>query len=426
VFQTFLVIPSLLVGMGLLLIGNASLGTLLAVRATAQEVPSSGVGAMMSLYFLGFGLGTIWVPALIRRIRYIRAFSTVGAVICSVALLHGLSPNLYLWGLLRFVSGFCMVGAYMVIESWLNVLASDEKRSAYFAAYMAVCLFALGCGQFLVSADDGVSPTVFMLSAVFISAALIPVSLTRVAEPVLGPLRAATFRHVYRKAPLGVIGCTVSGILGGAFWGMGPSFVRTVSSVHAVAWFMAAGVFGGLFFQWPTGWLSGRFDRRKVLSALSFAGALLGLLLFLFPIRSTSVLGIGAFALGAALFALYPVSVAIANDRLSPGETLESARGLLLLNGLGAAAGPIMAGGVMDVIGERGLFILFAVLFAGLAVYAAYRLRVPLPRPAEEQTPFAPLTRTSVVVLDLHPGVTTTDEMAAVQPREADPASRTL
>ncbi len=413
-FRTFLVIPSLLAGLGLILVGNGLLGTLLAVRATAEGVSPTGIGAFMALYFAGFACGTLWVPPLVRRIRYIRTFSLMGAVICCAALLHGLWPNMVFWGMLRFASGFCMVGIYTVIESWLNVLATDETRSTYYSAYMFVCLFALGIGQFFVALDDGIGLTAFLMIGFFVSAGLIPVGLTRVAEPVLGPMRSSGFQEIFRKAPLGVAGCTVSGIAGGAFWGVGPSFVKSVAPVEAVAWFMGAAVFGGLFFQWPTGWLAARFDRRQVLALLSGSAACMAAVFMFLPVNAGPVLAMASLVFGALLFSLYPVSVSITNDRISPDEALEAARGLLLMNGIGAAAGPLAGGIIMDLLGNRGLFVFFAVIFLPLAVYSAYRLRIPLPRPAEEQTPFAPLTRTAAVVLDMHPGVETTEEQAAI------------
>jgi len=417
-FKTLFVFPSLLTGIGLILIGNGLLGTLLSARATAGGVSATGIGAFMALYFAGFALGTIWVPGLVRRIRYIRTFSILGAVICCSALLHGLWPNTFFWGVLRFFSGFCMVGIYTVIESWLNILATDEKRSVYFSAYMFVCLFALGCGQFLVALDDGASLTLFLVAGVLVSAGLVPVGLTRIPEPVLGAMESSAFAEVFRKAPLGVVACTFSGIAGGAFWGVGPSFVMSVAPVEAVAWFMGAAVFGGLFFQWPTGWLASRFERRRVLAMLSAAGAFMAGVFILVPVTTGWFLAVSAFAFGALLFALYPVSVAITNDRLSADETLEAARGLLLMNGLGAAVGPLAAGIIMDLAGNRGLFLFFVTIFSGLALYTVYRLKYPAILSVENQTPFAPLTRTSVVVMDMHPGVETTEEHAAVHPRE--------
>jgi len=65
--------------------------------------------------------------------------------------------------------------------------------------------------------------------------------------------------------------------------------------------------------------------------------------------------------------------VAHANDRLQASEMLAAARGLLLLNGLGAAIGPFMASLSMSRFGPSGLFAHAGTLLAVLATVALLR-----------------------------------------------------
>jgi uncharacterized membrane protein YfcA len=65
--------------------------------------------------------------------------------------------------------------------------------------------------------------------------------------------------------------------------------------------------------------------------------------------------------------------VAHTNDRLDTGEMLAAARSLLLLNGLGAAAGSFAAGVAMSWLGPQGVFAQTAVLLVILALVAVLR-----------------------------------------------------
>ena len=77
---------------------------------------------------------------------------------------------------------------------------------------------------------------------------------------------------------------------------------------------------------------------------------------------------------GAAVFGMYPVIVAHANDHAAPGSFLATSGGLLLLFGVGSIVGPLFAGGVMTGIGPRGLFLTSLLAHVALAGYATLRV----------------------------------------------------
>ena len=98
-------------------------------------------------------------PSIIRRAGHIRAFAAMASVASTMPILHALLVNPWAWGLLRLVTGICLVGLYMVIESWLNALAPNAERGKIFAAYMAITLGALAFGQFLILGGDVLGPS---------------------------------------------------------------------------------------------------------------------------------------------------------------------------------------------------------------------------------------------------------------------------
>lgn len=67
-----------------------------------------------------------------------------------------------------------------------------------------------------------------------------------------------------------------------------------------------------------------------------------------------------AFAFGAFSFPLYALSVAHVNDLIGDESFVEVAGGLLLVNGLAAVVGPLVAVAVMNLQGAGGLFLFTA------------------------------------------------------------------
>ena len=163
--KTLYTISSLLLSIAILLAGNGLLGTLLSLRGAREAYSDSTIGVVMSLYYAGFMVGTFLCPNLIRRVGHIRTFTVMAAVASTSAIVYGLWINPWLWAATRLLTGICMVGIYMIIESWLNEQSSNAIRGRVFASYMLVMLVFLALGQFLILAGEITTLTLFALSA---------------------------------------------------------------------------------------------------------------------------------------------------------------------------------------------------------------------------------------------------------------------
>ena len=117
---------SLLLGIGIILVGAGFLGTVLGMRAMLENFSEMVTGLVMSAYFLGFIVGAYVCPPLINRVGHIRAFSAMAAVASAAILTHALVIDPWAWAALRLITGLCSVGLYMVIESWLNAQSSQS------------------------------------------------------------------------------------------------------------------------------------------------------------------------------------------------------------------------------------------------------------------------------------------------------------
>lgn len=395
---------SLLLGIGLLLVGIGLLFPVLGLRAAAADFPVWVTGLVMSAYFAGFMLGTYVCPVLIRRVGHIRAFAAMASICSTMPILHALAIDPWPWALFRLVTGVCIVGLYIVIESWLNALAPNDQRGQVFAIYMAVTLIAMALGQFLILVGDHLGFVPFALASVLLSFALVPVTLTRVTEPKPVPAPRLGLRRLYAISPLGVFGATISGLLNGGFFGMGAVFAQRIGLTEpGIALFMSATIIGGAVLQWPIGHFSDRRDRRAVLLWVCAAGAALALGGYVASQWSQSALVVLGFLYGGFMFTVYGLCVAHVNDLIDPSRLLEVTGGLLLLYGIGAAIGPTAAAMLMDVLGPGSLMVYFAALLALLAVFAAHRIRaVPHVLPEERHT-YVTMAGSSQAVLQMDP-----------------------
>jgi MFS family permease len=358
----------------------------------------------MAGYYAGYIVGTLLAPRIIRNVGHIRCFSAFAALAAVASLSFGLFVEPWAWLALRILSGACVVGVYMVVESWLNEQSAGPARGRVFAVYMMSTLIALGAGQFLLLAGDSSQLTLFAIAAILISAGVVPIAVTRVTEPRIDISVPVRLAELMRISPLGAVGALCAGMVNGAFWGMAPVFGQRLALEESqIAFLMSATILGGATLQWPIGHLSDRIDRRAVLVLTSFSTAMIAAAAAYIVIEGRPGLVVSAFVYGGLMFSLYGISVAHANDHLEQGQVLGATRGLLLVYGIGALFGPLLGGFAMEGVGPVGLPVMSAAIATFLALFGLYRMTRRSAPPVEDQTEFVPLVRTSPVALEMHP-----------------------
>jgi MFS family permease len=397
-------IAALLLGAALLLMGQGLLGTLLPVRAGIEAFGALNIGILGAAYYLGFALGCLSGPGVVRRVGHIRTFTAAVAVAACFALVHALIVNPVIWWFLRAGTGFCLAILYMVIESWLNEKSTNENRGLVFSIYTIIYLTVTTLGQLMLIFDDPKNFPLYAPASIMVSLAAVPVALTTGATPA--PIAAVKIRlrHLYHLSPVGVVGCAAVGLANGPFWTLGPIFAHAKGGdVTDVAYFMSIIVIAGAIGQLPLGRLSDRNDRRKVIVLASIGCAFVGA--GMVALAHTFAAGILVFAFLFGLFALplYALCVAHLNDFVEPEGYIEAASGLLLVYALGAAAGPILASLAIRFFGIESLFGYTACIHLAFAAFAYYRLRQRAPAPEEEHISFADSIRLSTTVSSVDP-----------------------
>ncbi|MCP4979446.1 MAG: MFS transporter [Gammaproteobacteria bacterium] len=384
---------ALLLGFGILMLGDGLQGTLLAVRADQEGYSATITGVIMSSFYLGFLCGSIMTPRLMVQVGHIRVFAALAALASAAILVHAVFVHVPVWVLLRLISGFCFSGLYVVAESWLNDRATNETRGQLLSLYMVVAYVGVGLGQlFLNLADPGGYP-LFILTSVLVSIAVIPLLLSAGSAPSFEESVNIGFRDLYRMSPLGIVGMFVIGLVTATFFALGPVYGRRLGlNLEEISFFMSAAVVGTVILQWPIGALSDRYDRRLILTIVTSLTAAAAFACVFLSAASTSVLLLSVGLFGGLAFPLYSVCIAYTNDHLQPDQMIAASGTLVMVGGLGAVLGPILVASIMDLFENNGFFWAMGGAHFLTGLFALYRMTRRAPMPLEQQVETTPTT----------------------------------
>jgi MFS family permease len=379
---------ALLLGFGILMLGDGLQGTLLAIRADLEGFSTTVTGLIMSTFYIGFLLGSILTPKLTQQVGHIRVFAALSALASAAILVHALFVEVPVWIALRLLSGFCFAGLYIVAESWLNDRATNETRGKLLSLYMIVTYAGVGGGQLLLNLASPSEFPLFILTSVLISVAVVPLLLSAGSPPKHQESINISLLAVYRLSPLGIVGMFSVGLVTAAFFALGPVYGQRIGlDVEYISYFMTAAVVGTVILQAPIGVLSDRFDRRIILTITTLLTSLAAVLCVFASQVSTNLLLLAVALFGGLALPLYSVCVAYTNDHLKPNQMIAASGALVLTSGLGAVAGPILIASIMDYFGEQAMFWAIAVVHAFTGLFALYRMTVSRAVPLDKQGP---------------------------------------
>jgi MFS family permease len=371
---------------------------------------------------VGYLVGTRLAPQFMRRVGPVRVFATLAALASVAPLVHASWVHPLPWALMRLISGICLAGIYVVAESWLNHRASRTNRGQMLAIYMLVLYVGLGGAQFLLVLSSPQSSEPFMLVAALISAAMVPIVAS--AQEVSGPAtpQRVRFRDLYRNSPLGVVAVAFSGMISSIIFSMGPVYARLSGfGTRGVAAFMGVSILAAVLTQYPVGRLSDRLDRRTVIASMCLLATLVAAVIEVFgPLPWPGFLALAALFSGSAL-TLYSLSVSHVNDKLEPSQMVAASSALLLVNGMAAALGPLVTGGLMGAFGARAYFGVLGTLTGTLTLFDLWRKLRNSAVPRSQKSPFIN-TRDLVTSAGLGPTATGAESGPAAKGSGTSPA----
>ena len=382
---------ALLLGILLLMLGNGLQGTLLAIRGDIEGFSATTMSVIMTGYFLGFILGSRITPEMIRRVGHVRTFAALASLLSAAFILYPAFPDPVVWTILRIVVGICISGIYIVAESWLNDISTNETRGQALSLYLIVQMVGIIAAQAIVNAADPSGYILFVLISVLVSVSFAPILLSVSAAPVFETSKRMSLRELYVVSPLGCVGSFFLGSVFAAQFGMGAVYATAKGlSVADLSLFVSMVYVGGMLLQYPLGYISDRIDRRLLIMIITFMGGVSLLVGSLFTDRFI-VLLVLAFVMGGVANPLYSLLIAYTNDYLEHEDMAAASAGLILLSGIGALVSPVIVGYLITNVGADSYFVFIGLLFLATTSYGLFRMTQRAAPSAEDTSAYAPV-----------------------------------
>ena len=381
------------------MVGNGLQGVLLGLRAEIEGFSTLQISVVMSAYFAGFLGGARFAPIMIQRVGHVRVFAALASFISAALILFPVFTTPFAWIILRVALGFCFSGVYVTAESWLNNAADNDNRGKALSIYMFVQMVGMVIAQLILSQGDPSGWVLFIIPSVLVSISFAPILLSVTPTPPFETSKAMSLPQLYKSSPLGCIGMFIIGGVFSAQTGMSAVYAAQIDlGIGQISTFVGMLYVGAVVTQMPIGWVSDRFDRRHVISAVAFLGMFGALIGYTFD-NSFVILLFSALFTGGMVNPLYSLLIAHTNDFLEADEMASSSGGLLFLNGLGAITGPIVVGWFMTHYGPESFWGLQILLMLLLGLYAFYRTTQRAAVPVSETASYVSVMPSATAVV---------------------------
>ena len=379
---------------------------LIGYRLSSGGASTFLVGGAASAYFVGFLLGTLTCQRMINRVGHIRAFGVFAVCSSNIAILYTVLHDPILWVVLRGGAGYALAGAFVVIESWMTDKASEDNRGRVFAMYTTVSWAASGVSPLLLNFDTPGGILLFVLITIGLSAAMIPLAITRVGNPEIGENKHLSIARLFKISPTGVVCAFGSGMMNGGLYGLMPAYIndhgyaeKELSLLYSITTIAA------LVTQYPIGYVSDNYGRRPVIISIMLVSTAVALALYAQPDLSFTWLVVLFFVLTAFESPLYALAVGQTTDYVEKHDFVAASSGLLFAWGLGSCFGPATAGLVMHQVGPQGLLLFAAACFLAVALFAIYRVMRRRAKTPQEQSNYVavPISQATYGAPELDP-----------------------
>jgi len=369
-------IAPLLISSALYSLGSGLFITLMPLRLDALGYTNELIGFVVTANMVGFIVGCLLTQPLIRSVGHIRTYAGFAAISAVTVLSHEWSDAPLAWILLRACNGFAVAALSIVTESWLNELSTNERRGSVLTGYVLTMGLFYGLGQLAASDFAASGSQLLVLTASLYAISMVPLTAVKVESPRAPARLKLHLLQAFKVSPSGAVGSFATGMIAMTFAGIGPLYGQAVGMTQAtIAVLMAASQIGGMALQFPLGFASDRLDRRYVLIFMHVALILVAAGFIVSEGASPFWVMMALFAaFGGFSEALYPVSVAHANDRAKPDEYVAVSSNLLMLWALGGAIGPVIGTFTIDNGGPHAFFWYVALISLLLGLFTLWRV----------------------------------------------------
>lgn len=346
---------------------------LIAMNMAREGASETLIGMNAAMHAIGVLITALLLPRLVARLGPRRLILLSLAASACVLVVFGLIPNIWLWFPLRLLLGMAAEALFVVSETWINALSTENTRARAMAAYTAALALGLALGPLILSLVGAEGTLPFLIgAAISLGAATLVIAPAVRAPPFEKPSSGNPLRFL-RLAPVAIGAITLNAAVETA----GLSFLALYAiglgwEAEDAARLMFVMMFGAIILQLPIGWLGDMVDRGKLIIGCAVL-ATLGAALWPFALQSEIATYALLFVWGGVFVGIYTLTLTVVGSRFSGGDLVGIYALMGLTWGAGALVGPLLAGFSMQA-GTHGLAI-FAAVACGLFAVAAIMRR---------------------------------------------------
>lgn len=323
------------------------------------------IGVVAAMGPLAIGISMIVAPRLVGRLGPVTTiYCGLGLGIACVLLLP-VFPNPWAWCLLWFFAAAGLGLPWLISETWINTIVEGESRGRVLAIY-AVSLFSgMALGPLVLDATGSDDWRPFAAAALALVFSGLPLMAAWGLAPEISPRHSLPLAAVIRAAPVVFGAACIAGFSEVTFY--------TFSSLYGIRGGLAESdalraltvfLLGGIFLQYPLGWLSDRWDRRRALLLLAAITCALCLLLP-WSVANPLVFAATLFLIGGGVLGFYTLGLALLGQSFRPQDFAVANAGFIIFYEIGSASGPLLTGSAMDIWNPHG-FIAVPAAICGL------------------------------------------------------------
>ena len=328
-------------------------------------------GLTIGIFFASFPLAQMLFMPLIGRLsdQYGRkGFIAVGQLLCCLlSLWYVYAPDIFYLILGRFLQGGSIALIFPIANAYVGDLAPPQKRGTYMGIFNLFLTSSFGMGPLVggwLSEAYGMESSFYWMGGLNAVAFLAILLLLPEAPPAIhAKAQPSSYRDLLRKPKVQGLAFyrIVSSIQMGLWFSFLPLFATEALKMHngQIGTVLATYMLVSSLVQVPFGRLADRMDRYVLITAGGYLASLAFTFVF-FAQGFVHLLLIGAVA-GAMGAMSMPALTALAADEGHHGGMGAIMGVLNMAMSAGMMLGPVLAGGLAEVVGLRPLFV-----FSGL------------------------------------------------------------
>lgn len=336
---------------------------LLALIMESRGISPDVIGYNAAMQPLGITLSLFFIPVAVRIFGTKRTVIGAAVMTALVICAYPFFPIFWAWFGLRVLHGFFVSTLFAISEAWIVKFAEGPWRGRILALYTSVMALSFGGGPSLISITGIEGALPFILGALVLASATIPILFVRDEAVDEEDERALSVIGFVRKAPVLIVSVAAFAIVDAAFLSFLPVFgVKKGLTQETAALALTFFILGNTVLQFPIGWLADHMNKRAVMAACAAVTALCTALL-------PATFGTLPFWLlllvgGAASAGMYTVSLGELGDRFSGHELTTGTACFSTTWGVGALLGALGTGLAFNAFGPDGMPYCLALVLA--------------------------------------------------------------